>query len=430
MSEERAAIASYFEHRSQPGRRSGLRDLPEDHPLEPLLRPVRDALDLMGSGRSDRNATQAVLLRECCDSGSTFWAWSDGHWVDVLGRHSRAFRDRNHGCVSQSVRIEIAAVAYLHGWFRDILALGHFQRYTLARRVFGADVVDDAARRVLDPLKQWGYETSTAHLSCLGEALLRNQSPHIEHLTTDSLDRFRRDAVTGRRSLYFQLAKSLAAAGVIASPLPVAHPIPNGTGARIAEGVIARWAEWVERWRRTSTLESRDNLRLHLYKLGRWLGVHHPDVTSPEQWTRDLCAEYVAAACRMRVGDYTVRKIDVPRWGERLAPRAIAAELVAARTFFWDCQTSSSTSAPTGWPALAATSTALASRPSSSSSRPRPTSCACCRRSPSPTTRRPWSMETSSPSTASPPGSPTARPRRGRRPPSSGAAAVPPLRGA
>ncbi len=40
----------------------------------------------------------------------------------------------------------------------------------------------------------------------------------------------------------------------------------------------------------------------------------------------------------MRVGDYTVRKVAHARTGEPLAPRAIAAELVAARTFFWDCQ--------------------------------------------------------------------------------------------
>lgn len=337
-SEERAAIASYFEDRSQPGRRSGLRDLPEAHPLAPLLRPVRDALDLMGSTRPDRNATQAVLLRECLEAGTTFWAWRRDHWLDVLGRHSRAFRARNQGRVSQSVRIEIAAVAYLHGWFRDVLALGHFRRDALARRVFGADAIDTAARRVLEPLKQWGYQTGTANLSCLGEALLRNESPHLEHLTAERLDRFRRDAVVGKRSLYFQLAKSLAAGGVIAAPLPVAHPPLDGTGARIAEGVAPAWAEWIERWRRTSTLESRDHLRLHLYKLGRWLGIHHPQINSPEQWTRDLCVEYVAAACRMRVGDYTVRKIDLPRAGERLTPRAMAAELVAARTFFWDCQ--------------------------------------------------------------------------------------------
>ncbi|MBI4868735.1 MAG: tyrosine-type recombinase/integrase [Candidatus Wallbacteria bacterium] len=338
LSEERAAIALYFEHRSQPGRRSGLGDLREAHPLAPLLQPVRDALDLMGSTRRDRNATQAVLLRECLDAGTTFWAWNRDHWLDVLGRHSRAFRARNQGRVSQSVRIEIAAIAYLHGWFRDILALGHFQRDTLARRVFGDDAIDAAVLRVVEPLKQWGYETGTAHLSCLGEALLRNESPHLEHLTAERLDRFRRDAVAGKRSLYFQLAKALAVDGILAAPLPVAHPIEARADALIAEGVATPWADWIERWHRTSSLESRDHLRLHLYKLGRWLGVHHPEIHSPEQRTRDLCAEYVAAACRMRVGDYTVRRVDFPRAGQRLTPRSMAAELVAARTFFWDCQ--------------------------------------------------------------------------------------------
>ena len=338
LSAERAAIVLYFEHRSQAGRRSGLGDLAEDHPLGPLLRPARDALDLMGGRRSDRNAVMAVLLRECLDAGTTFWAWSHDHWLDVIGHHSRAFRARNQGRASQSVRIDIAAIAYQHGWFRDVLALGHFQRDTLARRVFGAEAVDAAARRVLEPLKQWGYQTGAAHLSCLGEAFLLNESPYLEHLTAERLDRLRREAVTSKRSLYFQIAKALAAAGILDAPLPVAHPPQDCTGPHIADGVAPTWVDWIERWRRTSTLESRDHLRLHLYKLGRWLGVHHPDLTSPEQWTRDLCVEYVAAACRMRVGDYTVRRFGLPRWGERLAPRTMAAELVATRTFFCDCQ--------------------------------------------------------------------------------------------
>jgi hypothetical protein len=338
VSAERAAIASYLEHRAKSGGRGHLRDLLE-HPLEVFLRPVQDALDLMGSKRKDRNATISVLLRECLDADATFWAWDSDYWLDVLGRHSRAFRDRNRGQqVSQSVRIEIAGVAYLHGWFRDVLALGHFKRDCLARRVFTVDAIDAAARRVLGPLKQWGYQTRTALLSCLCEALLRNESPQLEHLTAERLDRFRRNAATGKRPLYFQLARALAAEGILAAPLPIAHPIQDGTDQRIAEGVAAGWATWIERWRRTSTLESRNNLRLHLYKLGRWLDVYHPDVDSPEQWTRDLCAEYVAAVCRMRVGDYTVRKIALPRGGQRLAPRAMSAALVAARTFFCDCQ--------------------------------------------------------------------------------------------
>jgi len=332
------AITSYLEQRSQPGRRRGLRDLTDVPSLAGLLLPVQNALERMGRPSRDRAATLAVLIRECLDAGTPCWTWEHDHWVDVLGRHSRAFRDRNQARVSQSIRIEIAAVAYLHGWFRDVLALGRFQRDALARRVFGDSAVDAAAQRTLEPLRQWGYQTGTAHLSCLCEALLLNESPHLEDLTAECLDRLRRDATAGKRSLYFQLAKALAGDGVLAAPLPVAHPPASEGRPLIAEGVDPAWADWIERWRRTSTLDSRDNLRLHLYKLGRWLGIHHPEVVAPDAWTRDLCAEYVAATCRMRVGDYTVRKVAHARTGEPLAPRAIAAELVAARTFFWDCQ--------------------------------------------------------------------------------------------
>ncbi len=85
LNAERTAIASYLKLRSEPGRSSGLRDLAEDHPLEPLLRPIRDALELMGSKRSDRNATQSVILRECLDASNTFWAWSrfDRHCAET-----------------------------------------------------------------------------------------------------------------------------------------------------------------------------------------------------------------------------------------------------------------------------------------------------------------------------------------------------------
>jgi site-specific recombinase XerD len=337
---ERDAIVAHLERR-EPWRRrrkSGLRHLPHAHPLAPLLRPVRDALDLMDSKPTDRNATLGVLLRACLDVGTTFWAWDRNQWIELLGRHSREFRSRHHGRVSQSVRIEIAAVAYLHGWFRDVLALGRFQRDALARRVFGKEAIDDATRRVLEPLKQWGYETGTPHLSCLCEMLLLNENPRLDALTAEHLERCRREADVSKRSLYFQLAKALAIDGVLDAPLPTAQPVESPQRTDIAMGVAPGWTKWIERWHRTSALDSRNSLRTHLYKLGRWLGIHHPEVVSPEQWTRDLCAEYVAAATRMKVGDYTVRKVASVRTGQPLSPRAIASELVAARTFFWDCQ--------------------------------------------------------------------------------------------
>ena len=62
MSAERAAIASYLQLRSMPRRRrAALRNLREASPLKPLLHPIKDALDLMGSKPSDRNGTISVL---------------------------------------------------------------------------------------------------------------------------------------------------------------------------------------------------------------------------------------------------------------------------------------------------------------------------------------------------------------------------------
>src|SRR5690606_1352765 len=62
---ERAAIVTHVEGRSaRRSRRGGVRELPDAHLLAPLLRPVRDALDLIGSAPKDRNATLDVLLHE------------------------------------------------------------------------------------------------------------------------------------------------------------------------------------------------------------------------------------------------------------------------------------------------------------------------------------------------------------------------------
>jgi integrase len=336
-SQEREAVTSFLERRCTPGG-WGTRHHLSDGRLLRLLHPIRDALDLIGSPPADRSGVIAVLLRECRDAGSTFWAWDHDEWVGVLGRHSRAFRDRNAARVCQSVRIDIAAVAYMHGWFRDVLALGHFKRVDLARRVFGTDAVEAARRQVIEPVGRWGYAAGSALLSVLCEALLRNESPHVAHLTAGILDRLRRDSPRSKSSQYFQIAKGLTAAGVLSSPLSFACPIGAVVRQGAMAGVATEWSEHIERWRRTSTLETRDHLRLHLYKAGRWLEAHHADVVSPALWTRNLCAEYVAAVTRMRVGEFSVRTIALPRAGQLLSPRAMSAELSALRTFFWDCQ--------------------------------------------------------------------------------------------
>jgi len=201
---ERKALVWYLECRSRPGGRIARCEQSKAHPLQRLLWPLDDALGLIGSALEDRSAAIAVLLRECRDADSSFWAWDHNKWVDILGQHSRAFRARNKGRVSQGVRPDIAAIAYLHAWFRDVLALGHFKRIDLARRVFGAGAVEAARKQIVELLGQWGYAGRSALLSALCEALLLNESPHIEDLTGEILDHFRHNSRPARAPCIFR----------------------------------------------------------------------------------------------------------------------------------------------------------------------------------------------------------------------------------
>lgn len=72
-----ALVEAHLDHRDHRTRRRkrGLFALPDNHPLATLLRPVVDALTLMGTKRHDRNSALDLLLRGCVDVGATFWAW-------------------------------------------------------------------------------------------------------------------------------------------------------------------------------------------------------------------------------------------------------------------------------------------------------------------------------------------------------------------
>jgi integrase len=76
-----------------------------------------------------------------------------------------------------------------------------------------------------------------------------------------------------------------------------------------------------------------------MLRMGRWLAAEHPEVQEPGQWTRELCAAWVAAVDRLRIGDYIQAGDSLQdRIGEPLMPRTKAGLLAGARQFFRDCQ--------------------------------------------------------------------------------------------
>src|SRR5262249_40025968 len=107
------------------------------------------------------------------------------------------------------------------------------------------------------------------------------------------------------------------------------------------QDVPAAWADVCRRWRETSTLAqgTRRQCYYQLMRVGRWLALKHPDIVHPNQWTRELAVEYVAAVDRMTVGDFADSAAHVaPSRAKPVSARSKTSDIYIVRTFFHDLQ--------------------------------------------------------------------------------------------
>jgi integrase len=289
--------------------------------------------------RSARDAV-AVILRGCATVGASFWAWDAATWAGVLGISGKAFLTTYPRWAHTSARSYAIAVAYLFG-FTELHLLGNVGRGAVARKVFGQAAVDQAVEQVTSVLHGWGQRSPqvtvrTASLVC--HALLLNRSPLLADLSGDMLQALRANMSVpySLRQNVHSLHRALAALGYVGPPRP-----PRRLALAPAEGVDPVWADWVQRWHNTSTLPAsgRKGRRNQMLRMGRWLAAEHPEVREPGQWTRELCAAWVAAVDRLRIGDYTQNDDSLrDRIGDPLMPRTKSGLLAGARQFFRDCQ--------------------------------------------------------------------------------------------
>ena len=289
--------------------------------------------------RSARDAV-AVILRGCATVGASFWAWDAATWAGVLGISGKAFLTTYPRWAHTSARSYAIALAYLFG-FTELHLLGNVGRGAVARKVFGQAAVDQAVEQVTSVLHGWGQRSPqvtvrTASLVC--HALLLNRSPLLADLSEDTLQALRANMSVpySLRQNVHSLHRALAALGYVGPPRP-----PRRLALAPAEGVDPVWADWVQRWHDTSTLPAsgRKGRRNQMLRMGRWLAAEHPEVREPGQWTRELCAAWVAAVDRLRIGDYTQNDESLrDRIGEPLMPRTKSGLLAGARQFFRDCQ--------------------------------------------------------------------------------------------
>src|SRR5207253_1145898 len=102
------------------------------------------------------------------------------------------------------------------------------------------------------------------------------------------------------------------------------------------------WLSWCQRWRKQATQQGRATTYYVLLRVGRWLKAHHPQVTSPEQWTYELAAEFVGAVNEVRVGEWAGphhrARIPSAKMGMPLRPNSKAGMIRGVSVFLRDCQ--------------------------------------------------------------------------------------------
>ncbi|MEO8593706.1 MAG: tyrosine-type recombinase/integrase, partial [Candidatus Solibacter sp.] len=313
--------------------------------LSRLRTPVYDVLKIIEARPGHWCTATTVLLLDMHHRQTSFWGWTDSQWIETIGTSPSAFCAR-HSLIDDTVRPYLAAVAYLLERFQEISALGTINHVNLARHVFSAARVNAAIRQVVDMTTAWGFGKCVAGdlRTTIGVLVLANRSPNLRDITVTFLEQQRRLAANSRRSAsILNLSRVLLTLGLTGSALPFLpetnKPKPVGD---VRKGVSPEWVQWVERWRATSTLQpkTRRVCCQYLFKAGRWLAIVHPECSSPGAWTREIAADWVAAVCRMKVGDWMQAdaKYQRSRIGKPLGAATRGTHLSSVSAFFRDCQ--------------------------------------------------------------------------------------------
>ena len=174
--------------------------------------------------------------------------------------------------------------------------------------------------------------------------MLVNRHQALEQITDARLICLRQRMKPYQRGTLERLSKVLAHWRIIEQALPpfsdTLRVLPEHTDT---SGIAPEWVDWCLQWHRFSDLTSgvkRQYLHI-LLRTGRWLAEFHPEVTSPQQWTSSLAAEYVAAVIHLNAGDFCTPAY-CNRMGEKiglpLSANAKERQLVAIRTFFRELQ--------------------------------------------------------------------------------------------
>ena len=298
--------------------------------LRRFILPITQASQFLALEPSVRRCVQRVVLRGMLASGTAYGAWETATWLTVAN-------------AAGGFRSNVLGVADCLGAFSadEVITAGVRATY-LARRLFGQSVLEHEIDRVRTHLRLVGYaHTSIDHATLANSVavlFVQTGRAELEALTVETIEAAYRSAPTGseRRKVLYRLAHALHGMGLL--PRAISHRT-DPSGALV--GVDPVWASWCARWQATATVAARTATAVYYaaLKTGRWLAREHPDVRTPDDWTRDLAIAYVTMVKDARVGDLAGPGAHVERRrGVPLSPKTKAGLLDSLCTFFRDLQ--------------------------------------------------------------------------------------------
>jgi len=281
-----------------------------------------------------RHHVRYAIMRGTLSLGTPPQAWSAEDWGNIRRAYGKQ-------C---SVPLMVVA-ARGHGimpW-RDYNLPCKTPRLTLARALFGRDVVDKEFERVRAALTRMGFVVSTREgvlRQTVADVLLYHGSPSLDTVTDNSLAAYALHAPSkSARDRICTVSTALIEMGIATRRVSFFKPREQPEHwDRL--GVTQEWLGWCKRWHAGSPVSERTRRGRFgdLMTAGRWLKRDHPETLSPAQWTLDLAFEYVRFVDGMRIGELLTQSRPNLRMGQPLTPNGKVGILAAMRAFFRDLQ--------------------------------------------------------------------------------------------
>lgn len=272
------------------------------------------------------------LLKEVHRRQRPYWTWDEGTWAEAA-TDARDFRFH-----LVALGHQLGGHHRLHGT-TGLTSLARF-----ADLVFGRQAIQPAVESIEATLTAWRNSTHLLPWQVRNttiDVLLSNNSPHLEDLREpllqELLEHYRSTDAKGRRRGLFKISRVLADKGIIASPLRTNQDKAGPEAAALAT-VPPEWREPALRWMKLVTHErgTKRSMLSAILIAGRWAAEKHPEAVAPEQWTRDIAAEYIADTMTAVVGQWAGHSRNRTRYGQPLSPGGRATRIDSVRSFFSD----------------------------------------------------------------------------------------------